>query len=180
MLPGVELRPKKGETFRRYEKRVKAEAKKRIEAARKREVAATRVAASVSPSASVYPEWQEVVPTEAKLEREKEIREAESAEAKKMLDVFNEAREAYYLKKKIEDNPHPIRSRLGLAWMFGFEVSECRDALRLTHQEARINSTWYKQNVEVDVKMRSDPNRARRYKVNVAVRAPKTAFAQAK
>jgi hypothetical protein len=137
--------------------------------------AAARAAANPS-ATSVDSEWQEIVPTEEELEQEKEAREAESAEAKKMLDVFNEAREAYYLRKKIEDNPYPIRSRLGLAWMFGFEMSECRDAIRLTHQEARINSTWYRQNTEIG----SEPDRSRRYKINVAVRAPKTAFAQAK
>jgi len=130
--------------------------------------------------------WQEVGPIETKedIERkiaheaeEKAAREAEESAGKELLDVYNKARDAYYLKKKFEDNPYPVRSRLGLAWMFGFELSQCRDYLRSVNQDRQIDVTWYKQEVE---RMESELNRSRAYKVNVVMKVPKTAFAQAK
>lgn len=130
--------------------------------------------------------WQEVGPVETKEDIERKIaseakekadREAEEAAGHKLLGIYNEGREAYWMKKKCIDNPYPMHERHGLAWLFGYELSECRDTVRILHMDKRIDTTWYKQEL---ARLEAEVNRPREYKVNMVMKAPKTAFAQAK
>jgi len=79
------------------------------------------------------------------IQREEEAEAAERAEGKKMLGVIRDGEKAYYQDERLQRNPHPVQTRLGIAWMFGWRRAQNTEDIRDLLHDLQSLQTWVEQ-----------------------------------